>query len=102
MSVPRRCGRCARNRQELLDHHALLQHRLEFVVDNKYFVDLLVFGEPLDHVARDFERFRKIDASFAGHANVFAGQRRAAPAKEVSALAADCQNLDLLARILSE
>ena len=83
---------------ELLRYYSLLQHRFEFVVDDKRLVDPFVFSESLDDVASNLERFRKIDASLAGYADVFTDQAGAAPAEEISALASDRQDLNLLVR----
>src|SRR6185503_11143771 len=97
----RRVRRCARNRQELFGSHPLLKNRLEFIVDDKYLVNLFVLGEPFDHVPRNLERLRKVDASLAGDAYVFPNQTCTTPTKEVSALTAHRQNIDVLARVLA-
>ena len=42
----------------------------------------------------------KVDAAFAGQADVFGSDVRVAPAEKIASLAADCHPLDLFVRVL--
>ena len=86
--------------QQLLDHDALGDHRLELVVDDVHRVDVardeIVDRSPRDALARRQSRGARTDA------DVFAPHRRAAPAEEVAALPADEHQRDCAARALDD
>jgi hypothetical protein len=100
------CGRLcnrrsARHGQELLGYDTLLQDRLKLIVNNERLVNLVIFCEASDNIAGDLKRFGEFHPPFAGQANVFTNQIRSSPAKEISSLAPNCQNLNLLVGIVA-
>ena len=88
-------GLVARRLANLFEHNPLLQHGLKFVINNKDFIDVFVLCEANNHIPCDFQSFRKFDTAFAGKP-MYSPVTVRQTAKEVSSLAANCQEIDLL------